>query len=163
MQGASSWRRPAMAFIAMVFALSACGTTQEAAKKSSATTKGAVQAGRYKVGNPYQIAGAWYHPAEDLDYDRTGIASWYGPGFHGRPTANGERYDQNDLTAAHPTLPMPSMVQVTNMENGRSVKLRVNDRGPFAKRRIIDVSHKAAQLLGFEQQGKAKVRVKVLR
>jgi rare lipoprotein A len=116
----------------------------------------------YKVGAPYQINGAWYYPAEDLTYDETGIASWYGEDFHGKYTANGEIYDLNALTAAHRTLPMPSIVEVTNLENGRSLKLRVNDRGPYLRGRIIDVSRRAAQLLGFEGAGTAKVRVRIL-
>ena len=116
----------------------------------------------YKVGTPYQIDGVWYYPAEDLNYDATGIASWYGQEFHGRNTANGEVFDLNSLTAAHRTLPLPSVVQVTNLDNGRSIELRVNDRGPYARGRIIDVSRRAAQLLGFESPGTAKVRVRIL-
>lgn len=116
----------------------------------------------YKVGKPYTILGQSYTPREDPYYDEVGEASWYGPGFHGRKTANGERFDKYDLTAAHRTLPMPSMVKVTNLENGKSLNLRVNDRGPFAKDRIIDVSKKAARVLGFELQGKAHVRVQFL-
>ena len=118
--------------------------------------------GRYKVGNPYQIAGTWYYPKVDYEYERTGIASWYGTKFHGRKTANGEIYNMNELTAAHRTLPMPCYVRVTNLENGRSLVLRVNDRGPFAKGRIIDISRRGAQLLKFKRQGTAKVRVKIL-
>jgi rare lipoprotein A len=118
--------------------------------------------GYYKVGNPYQINGVWYYPAEDLSYDETGIASWYGPGFHEKTTANGEIFDQNDLTAAHRTLPMPSIVEVTNLENGRSLQLRVNDRGPYAYGRILDVSRRGSQLLGFNGQGTARVRVRIL-
>ena len=117
---------------------------------------------RYKVGKPYQIDKVWYYPREDPDYDETGIASWYGSDFHGKTTANGETYDMNALTAAHKTLPMPSSVRVTNLENGRSMVLRVNDRGPFVHGRIIDVSRRASQLLGFHKQGIAKVRVSVL-
>jgi rare lipoprotein A len=116
----------------------------------------------YKVGKPYQIGGVWYYPAVDYDYAETGIASWYGPDFHGLATANGETYDMNALTAAHRTLPMPSIVRVTNLENGRQIALRVNDRGPFASNRILDVSRRAAQLLGFEQQGTARVRVEIM-
>jgi rare lipoprotein A len=116
----------------------------------------------YKIGDPYQIGGVWYYPHEDLTYDETGIASWYGEDFHGRYTANGEVFDLNALTAAHPTLPMPSIVQVTNLENGRTIDLRVNDRGPYLRGRIIDVSRRAAQLLGFEAPGTAKVRVRIL-
>lgn len=117
----------------------------------------------YKVGDPYQINGTWYYPAEDLNYDETGIASWYGQDFHGKFTANGDVFDLNALTAAHRTLPMPSVVQVTNLENGRTLKLRVNDRGPYARGRIIDVSRRAAQLLGFDGTGTAKVRVTIVR
>ena len=119
--------------------------------------------GSYRVGRPYEVHGVWYHPAVDYDYDRTGIASWYGAEFEGRLTANGEIFDLNRLTAAHTTLPMPSIVQVTNLENGRSLQLRVNDRGPFADGRLIDVSRRAAQLLGFERGGTTRVRVKVLK
>lgn len=118
--------------------------------------------GVYKVGSPYQINGIWYYPAEDWSYNETGIASWYGEDFHGKYTANGEVFDLNALTAAHRTLPMPSIVQVTNLENGRTLRLRVNDRGPYARGRIIDVSRRAAQLLGFESPGTARVRVKIL-
>ena len=117
---------------------------------------------RYKVGNPYQIRGTWYYPREDYEFDETGIASWYGAKFHGRKTANGEIYDMNMLTAAHRTLPMPSYVRVTNLENGRSLVLKVNDRGPFAKGRIIDISRRGSQLLGFQKQGIARVRVQIL-
>ncbi len=116
-----------------------------------------------KVGKPYKIAGKWYHPRVDATYNAVGTASWYGPGFHGKKTANGELYDQWALTAAHPTLPMPSIVEVTNLENGRTVMVRVNDRGPFAHGREIDMSRYAAQLLGFEGQGTAKVRVRFVK
>jgi rare lipoprotein A len=119
-------------------------------------------AGLYKVGKPYQIDGTWYYPAQDFSYDETGIASWYGADFHGKNTANGEVFDLNGLTAAHRTLPLPSVVQVTNLDNGRSITLRVNDRGPYARGRVIDVSRRAAQLLGFEGSGTAKVRVQIL-
>jgi rare lipoprotein A len=113
------------------------------------------------------VNGVTYHPREDFSYRRVGIASYYGGerrgvDFHGRPTANGEIYDMYGLTAAHPTLPLPSVVSVTNLENGRSLKLRVNDRGPFHDGRLIDVSRKAARELGFEDKGVARVRVEVL-
>ncbi len=114
-----------------------------------------------KVGNPYVINGKTYYPAYDDTYDKIGTASWYGPGFHGKRTANGEIYDQNALTAAHPTLPMPSIVRVTNLENGKSLIVRINDRGPFKANRIIDMSKKSAQELGFK--GLAKVRVQFLK
>lgn len=118
--------------------------------------------GIYKVGNPYQVAGVWYYPREQPNYDETGIASWYGAEFHNRLTANGERFDRRALTAAHPTLPMPVNVRVTNLENGRSVVLRVNDRGPFKRGRILDVSEAAAEMLGFKANGTARVRVTLL-
>ena len=116
-------------------------------------------AGIYKVGNPYQIGDTWYYPREQPDYDETGVASWYGPTFYGHPTADGEIYDAQALTAAHRTLPLPVNVRVTNLDNGKSLIVRVNDRGPFAKGRIIDVSERAAKLLGFYDIGTAKVRV----
>jgi len=116
----------------------------------------------YKVGNPYKIAGIWYYPQVDYGYDEVGIASWYGDKFHNKRTANGEIFDMNALTAAHKTLPLPSMVEVTNLENGRKVVLRVNDRGPFVGTRIIDLSRRASQLLGFQKKGIAKVRVRIL-
>ena len=116
----------------------------------------------YKLGTPYEIEHVWYFPSYDSNYNRTGIASWYGHPFHGRPTANGERYDMNEVTAAHPTLPLPSRVRVTNLENGRQVVMRVNDRGPFIDGRLIDVSRRAAQLLGFYRKGLAEVRVEYL-
>lgn len=116
----------------------------------------------YKVGKPYRIGGVQYVPRIDPHYDERGIASWYGPGFDGKRTANGEIYDMDALTAAHTTLPLPSLVRVDNLENGRSVVLKVNDRGPFARGRIIDVSRRAAEKLGFRRQGTARVRVRVL-
>ena len=116
-------------------------------------------AGVYKVGVPYQIGDTWYYPSEQPDYDETGVASWYGPTFYGHATANGERFDADTLTAAHRTLPMPVNVRVTNLDNGRSLIVRVNDRGPFAKGRIIDLSERAATLLGYKEQGTARVRV----
>ena len=118
--------------------------------------------GAYKVGDPYRIGGKWYYPTVDYAYRETGIASWYGPSFHGKSTANGETYDQNSLTGAHPTLPMPSMVRVTNLENGLSIKVRINDRGPFKNGRIIDLSRRAADLLGFRRKGTAKVLVELV-
>ncbi len=147
--------------IMLGLALAGCAETEFVVNSSKAITSDSAQ-GQYKVGQPYQIAGVWYYPSVNYEYDETGIASWYGSDFHGLATANGERYDMNELTAAHRTLPLPSMVLVTNLENGRALKLRINDRGPFAHGRIIDVSRRAAQLLGFEQQGTAKVRVEIL-
>jgi rare lipoprotein A len=114
----------------------------------------------YKIGKPYRIGGVWYVPREDPSYDRTGMGSWYGDDFHGRKTANGEIYDMHALTAAHPTLPLPSFVDVTNVGNGKTVRVRVNDRGPYIGGRIIDMSRAAARQLGFERQGKAELRVR---
>lgn len=113
-----------------------------------------------KVGKPYQIKGRWYVPKADPGYDRVGVASWYGKAHHGRPTANGERFDMNAVSAAHTTLPLPSLVEVTNLDNGRKLVVRVNDRGPFVDDRIIDLSQEAARQLGFERQGLARVRVR---
>ncbi len=115
-----------------------------------------------KVGKPYKIAGVWYYPKEDPHYDEVGYASWYGSDFHGKKTANGELYNMNSLTAAHKTLPLPTFVKVTNLANGRTIILRVNDRGPFVKGRIIDISRRGAQLLGFDRQGVTKVRVQAV-
>jgi rare lipoprotein A len=140
-----------MTLAAAALALSACSTTDELPQ--------GMNGGTYKVGSPYQIKGVWYYPKEEPGYDETGIASWYGDYFHGRKTANGETYNMNALTAAHRTLPMPSFVDVTNLENGKQIRLRVNDRGPYARGRIIDVSKRAAELLGFKDKGVAKVRV----
>jgi rare lipoprotein A len=135
--------------------LSNCAETEQ--------TKQSPQPGAgYKIGKPYKIKGVWYHPEVDYQYTETGIASWYGPNFHGKPTANGEIFDMNKVSAAHRTLPLPSVVRVTNLDNGRSLKMRVNDRGPFARERIIDVSRRSAQLLGFYREGTARVRVEVV-
>ncbi|MBT4890636.1 MAG: septal ring lytic transglycosylase RlpA family protein [Rhodospirillales bacterium] len=146
--------------------LSACAETQFLVHTAKRVNKEQADdtygKGIYKIGNPYQIYDVWYYPEVNYDYDETGIASWYGPNFDGKKTANGEIYNMNDLTAAHKTLPLPSWVEVTNLDNGRKIKLRLNDRGPYAKGRIIDISRRGAQLLGFQDQGTAKVRVKIL-
>jgi rare lipoprotein A len=115
--------------------------------------------GTYRVGKPYTVAGRVYVPEEDVNYREEGLASWYGDDFHGRLTANGEVFDMGSLTAAHPTLPMPSYARVTNMRNGKSLIVRVNDRGPYHGNRLIDVSNKAAELLEFRGNGVARVRV----
>ncbi len=115
--------------------------------------------GRYQVGKAYQVRGKWYQPKEEPGYNKTGLASWYGSAFHGRRTANGEVYDLYHLSAAHPTFPLPSYARVTNLENGTSVIVRVNDRGPFHENRLIDVSSKTADLLDMKRTGTAKVRV----
>lgn len=179
----SSWRK--VASLALMLPLAACaGKTprQEIAVKSSLyDAKTGVSAsprvytarrgrqqrrsvpkggGGYKLGKPYKVSGRWYVPKHQPGYDRTGIASWYGDDFHGRKTANGEIYDMNALTAAHPTLPLPSYVYVTNLGNGRTILVRVNDRGPYARGRIIDMSRAAATALGYHGKGLARVRVR---
>jgi len=116
--------------------------------------------GHYKVGKPYKVAGRTYVPREDRSYDRTGVASWYGEAFHGRRTANGEIYDMHALTAGHPTLPLPSYAYVTNRDNGRTILVRINDRGPYVGNRIIDLSWRSARELGFTREGLARVRVR---
>ncbi len=119
--------------------------------------------GYFKVGNPYSVFGVDYIPQNYEEYEETGTASWYGDEFHGKKTANGETYNMTEMTAAHTTLPLPSLVRVTNLVNGKNVVVRVNDRGPFAKNRVIDVSEKAAQNLGFKNMGTTKVKVELLR
>jgi rare lipoprotein A len=115
--------------------------------------------GTYRVGKPYTVAGRTYTPEEDASYVAEGTASWYGADFHGRRTANGEIYDMDSVSAAHPTLPIPSYVRVTNLGNGRSIIARVNDRGPYHRGRVIDLSVRTAKLLGFYENGVARVRV----
>jgi len=152
--------------LTQVFAsLTLCALMAACASRPSSTTSGSTLTGgegHYKVGQPYQVKNQWYYPHEDYTYDETGVASWYGDDFHEKQTANGEVYNKNELTAAHKTLPLPTLARVTNMENGKSIVVRVNDRGPFSGSRIIDMSQRSAQLLGFENQGTAKVRVQVL-
>lgn len=113
-----------------------------------------------KIGKPYQVAGIWYYPADKADYDEVGYASWYGDAFHGGPTANGETFDMHIVGAAHKTLPLPSYAEVTALDTGRTILVRINDRGPFVANRIIDLSRRAAQQLGIDRQGVARVRVK---
>src|SRR6201987_1866491 len=115
--------------------------------------------GTYRVGKPYTVAGRFYVHEEDVNYRAEGLASWYGDDFHGRLTANGEVFDMGSLSAAHPTLPMPCYARVTNLGNGKSVIVRVNDRGPYHGNRLIDVSHKVAEVLDFKGNGIARVRV----
>lgn len=115
--------------------------------------------GVYRVGKPYVVAGRVYVPEADPNYSAVGLASWYGSDFHGRYTANGEIFDKESISAAHPTLPLPSYVRVTNLANRKSIIVRVNDRGPYVHNRLIDVSVKTARLLGFYGHGVAKVKV----
>ena len=135
---------------------------ERAKRQADAQGRKVAAGGIYKIGTPYQIENEWYYPQENVKYDNVGVASWYGPKFHGRRTANGEIFDMNLLTAAHPTLPMPIRAKVTNLENGKSVIVRINDRGPFAKDREIDMSRRAAEVLGFREKGTARVRVQYL-
>jgi rare lipoprotein A len=168
------WRAPvAAAALACTALLAGCGPFFDADGVKFSTAEYGVTAsprltrsmrvrkggGRYMVGKPYRVGGTWYTPTEDPDYQATGTASWYGSNFHGRLTANGEIYDMNGISGAHPTLPLPSYVRVANLENGRSIVVRVNDRGPYTHGRVIDVSEHAAQLLGFRQAGTARVHV----
>jgi rare lipoprotein A len=132
------------------------------ASRTTSTSSSSPAGPHYKIGDPYEVKGETYSPHEDYNYDETGIASWYGQDFHGGRTANGEIFNKDELTAAHKTLPLPTLARVTNLENGKSIVVRINDRGPFSGARLIDVSQRAAQLLGFEQQGTAEVRVQVL-
>lgn len=143
----------------MGFALAACGG---GGASNGGRLSGSSPDGEYKVGRPYTVAGHRFVPREDWNYNEVGIASWYGPNFHGRPTANGERFDQNLFTAAHTTLQLPVHARVTNLENGRSVIVRINDRGPFVDDRIIDLSRAAAEELDMIRNGTARVRVEVL-
>ncbi len=156
-------------------ALAGCGSTPDSGKKAKFSPKkyGVAASpkvvasgkpvpkggGRSFVGKPYKIAGKWYRPKEDPDYEKVGYASWYGPTFHGRMTANGEIFDRNALTAAHTTMPLPSYARVTNMKNGRSMIVRVNDRGPFHGNREIDLSERVAEMLDYKSKGVAKVKV----
>ncbi len=135
----------------------------DAVVKSTGKCKAVAAPGPKKIGKPYKINGVTYYPMESADgYSEVGIASWYGPGFHGKLTANGETYNQKAMTAAHKTLPLPTLVKVENLENGKSVVVRVNDRGPYSKGRIIDLTEVAARRLGMIDKGTAKVRVSVL-
>ena len=153
--------------IILIFVVSGCSETvfiAHATKELTAKVK--VKAPKtkaiYKVGKPYEINGVWYYPKIQYDYIESGIASWYGSKFHKKKTANGEIFDMNGVSAAHRTLPLPSLVRVTNLNSGRAINVRVNDRGPFVNGRIIDLSRRAAQLLGFERAGTAPVRVEIL-
>jgi rare lipoprotein A len=142
--------------------LVACATPRYPSHATGATSQPGVAPGGRKVGKPYQVGGIWYVPQEDPNYDRRGIASWYGDAFHLKATANGEVFDMNTVSAAHTTLPLPSMVEVTNLDNGRKLVVRVNDRGPFVDNRLIDLSREAAIQLGFHRQGLANVRVRYM-
>jgi len=143
-------------------AVAACGgrPTLQTGTAPPPIERGPVPDAPVKIGKPYQIAGIWYYPADKADYDEVGYASWYGDAFHGGPTANGEQFDMHMVGAAHKTLPLPSYVEVTALDTGRTILVRVNDRGPFITNRIIDLSRSAAEQLGITRQGVARVRVK---
>ena len=143
----------AAAVLLLAASLGACG---------SSGSRNVAQRGSYKIGAPYKIDGVTYTPQEEFNHVETGVASWYGPGFHGKSTANGEPYDQSARTAAHRTLQMPAIVRVTNLDNGMSTVVRINDRGPFARSRIIDLSRTAAQELDIVRNGTGHVRIEQL-
>ncbi|MBY0292855.1 MAG: septal ring lytic transglycosylase RlpA family protein, partial [Alphaproteobacteria bacterium] len=147
--------------VCLCFLLAACSSGPETPEFCSL---GKTVAPKKATSRPYQIKGVWYYPQPHFEYEEEGMASYYGGGdiFHGRPTATGERFDMNEVTAAHKTLPLPCVVKVVNLENGREIDVKVNDRGPFVEGRIIDLSRRTAQLLGFEKKGTAKVRVYTL-
>lgn len=152
----------AAAALALALALAGCGGSGKGGAGPWRAKAPAAGGGAYKLGRPYQINGRWYYPEFDARYERVGLASWYGDAFDGLDTANGEVFDKDAISAAHPTLPLPSVVRVTNLQNGRSLDVRVNDRGPFVDDRLIDLSQGAARRLGFEQAGLAQVRVKFM-
>lgn len=156
----------ATAIILACAALAACASPRYAARdddRPSATRPATKPGGRIPATmRPYQVAGKWYTPRVDEDYDEKGIASWYGEQFHNRNTANGEVFDMDLITAAHKTLPLPSIVEVTDLDTGKKVRVRVNDRGPFVDGRIIDLSKGAAKKLGTYQKGVARVRVRYI-
>ncbi len=170
MFGLVKYVRVSSAFLICCFLLTSCSEVEllvHATKQLSRDTEeeiknhnqGSPVPSGYKVGRAYNIAGIWYYPYHDPKYDKIGIASWYGEQFHGRLTANGEVFDMNTVTAAHKTFALPSIARVTNLDNGRSLLVRVNDRGPFVEGRIIDLSRRSAQLLGIYQKGTERVRV----
>lgn len=145
-----------------VFILFGCAEAELASHVWKTSSPPTPSQGSFKVGNPYYIQGTRYTPVERYEHSETGIASWYGPGFHGKRTANGEVFNKNELTAAHRTLQMPSLIRVTNLDNGRSLVVRVNDRGPYSRGRVLDLSERAAELLAFKNHGTAKIKIDVL-
>ena len=161
------WSIIAVGSVAAAVVLSGCSSKKSAfegtgSPKYTGPDPIPIGGGRQKLGKPYTIAGKRYYPKANSRYNKTGVASWYGPKFHRRMTSNGEWFDMNRITAAHKTLPMPSFVRVTNLKNGKSLVARMNDRGPYAHDRIIDMSRRAAEMLGFKRQGTAPVRVEYL-
>lgn len=159
-------RRHAAALLLASMLLTACGGGNETGRAGTVPTgqaKAPPTGIPYKLGKPYTVAGVRYVPRDDRSYDRTGTASWYGKDFHGKPTATGRKYNMYEMTAAHTTLPTGTLVRVTNLQNSRSVVVVIADRGPFTRKRIIDLSYAAAKHLGFITQGTAKVRVTYLK
>jgi rare lipoprotein A len=156
---AGRWAR-GLAAAAACAAVAACASTPDRPSAPAASQAGAGPIG--KVGKPYKVNGRWYTPAHQPDYEEVGGASWYGEAHQGRPTASGEPFDMRRVSAAHKTLPLPSLVEVTDLKSGRSIRVRVNDRGPFVDGRVIDLSKAAAEQLGVLAQGVAKVRVRYL-
>jgi len=164
--------RNGIVLIAMALAIAGCASHKHTAKRDPFAGQGSPiypgkgpvpwGGGRYFVGKPYQVAGEWFTPKEQPGYDKKGVASWYGEDFNRRKTSNGEWFDMNRLTAASATLPLPSYVKVTNLDNGREVVVRVNDRGPFVDTRIMDLSKAAADELGYLNKGTTKVRVQFI-
>ncbi len=144
--------------------LAACSSSEPEMPEIICPTGPCTLSPKKATSRPYQIKGVWYYPQLHYEYDEIGIASYYGGGdvFHGRPTATGKIFDMNGITAAHKTVPLPCIAEVTNLENGRQINVEVNDRGPFVDGRIIDVSRRVSQLLGFEGKGTARVRVRTL-
>lgn len=169
-----AWARTGALVLSLAGLLGACASVAPAGPAATRFTVGEAapvagpgpvhpnnpSGGRYKVGAPYQQFGLWYVPAEQPNYDETGLASWYGDAFDGRRTANGEVFDMHAVSAAHATLPMPCLVEVTNLDNGRKLVVRLNDRGPYHPGRIIDLSHAGAEQLGYAIKGTTRVRVR---
>ncbi|WP_374331460.1 septal ring lytic transglycosylase RlpA family protein [Aestuariivirga sp.] len=164
--------RNGIVLLAMGLAIAGCASHKHTASRDPFAGKGSPiypgkgpvpwGGGKYFVGKPYQVAGQWFEPKEQPGYDKKGVASWYGEDFNRRKTSNGEWFDMNRLTAASATLPLPSYVKVTNLDNGREIVVRVNDRGPFVNTRIMDLSKQAASELGYLEKGTTKVRVQYL-
>jgi rare lipoprotein A len=169
-RGATRWVVEAAALTGAGLTLAACASTPSPAPVTGPIAGPVVGRGTegqpssrysgYKVGQPYQVRGVWYYPKEQPDYDEIGMASWYGEAFHNHYTADGEVFDMTLPSAAHTTLPLPSLVEVTNLSNGRTLLVRVNDRGPFVDGRVIDLSKEAAAELGFVTAGITRVRVR---
>ncbi len=157
----------ALAIVILALVLTACASPRYAVddgpRVRTPPKGGSSSSGRTPATmRPYQVKGIWYTPRHDPDYDEKGIASWYGEQFHNRNTANGEVFDMDLVSAAHKTLPLPSIVEVTDLDTGKKIRVRVNDRGPFVSGRIIDLSKGAAKKLGMYQRGVARVRVRYI-